>query len=190
MTIGGGLGERLLGFGGGGGGSAGANLLAGIQYAPSTAKFYNLANADDLEALDTTNLTISVDSVPTETVLVRLEGTYNLNTNDPDEGISLIWGLCTHDTTDIVGSLVTVAGLPQASESYIQIPVGYAAISFLITGLVIGSNYQWDWVASISGSHANINNINPLMVMKATTLTDAQDNSGASPALIEVWSVP
>jgi hypothetical protein len=116
-----------------------------------------------MAALDATNLTISFVAPASGDVLVRLSGSADT------VGASNYWGLCDHTTLAQVGFTACVASI-----TYTTI---FAAPAFLITGLVAGNIYQYDWAGL--GTVANL-------TVQGATGAPSQPNAG--PAVMEVWA--
>lgn len=139
-------------------------LLAYAHYAPSSSENYT-TESTTLVAIDSTNLTVSFVAPPSGKVLVRLEGHITNETG----GDKVVWALVKHGETTQVGD----AGIASDSNN-----AGIRPLTILVSGLVAGETYQYDWAWAVSAGKAK-----QLAQAVKTPWTNA-----ASPATMEVWA--
>jgi len=128
--------------------------IASTYYTATTTK---TVTGSTLAAFDTTNLTITFTAPASGQVWAELIGVITVGT----AGTNAFWGVATHNTTTVQGSLTMVA------QTSTQIN-GRAMI--LITGLTPGSSYQYDWVAA-TGTTGSVTQT--LTIRSQTTPTGA-----------------
>jgi len=122
-------------------------LLARQFYTPAAELSYALVNAPPgaslAQTLDANNLTIKFVAPASGSVIVRLQA-YAAVTNAT---AYQNWYLVNHGTTAIVG--VPQNALGQAASATIT-------VDYLITGLIPGNAYQYDWAAAASAASSSI----------------------------------
>jgi len=133
--------------------------LKGIEIASTyyTANVSKTVTGSTLAAFDTTNLTVSFTAPASGQVWAELIGVITVGT----AGTNAFWGVATHNTTTVQGSLT------MATQTSTQIN-GRAMI--LITGLTPGSSYQYDWVGA-TGTTGSVTQT--LTIRSQTTATGA-----------------
>jgi hypothetical protein len=147
-----------------------SNLLAIVQYAPSTRSTYT-SNSTTLAAMDATNLTASFTAPASGAVLIRLTGYVDA----PTSAVHTVWGITDHTTTTtLYGVQMYVMGTTS--------PATYSAAQ-RITGLTPGTVYQMDWALASDTASSTVT-----VFVRGLTGTTAGTATQGSPALMEVWA--
>ena len=107
---------------------------------------YTLNATTTLTAIDTTNMTVSFTAI-SDAVLVQLHADYPFNSSGTG---NQVWGLFSHGGSTQVGYHVYAHGASTAAIDAVALPV---TCEILVTGLVSGNTYQYDWAwASTAGN--------------------------------------
>ena len=107
---------------------------------------YTLNATTTLTAIDTTNMTVSFTTI-SDAVLVQLHADYPFNSSGTG---NQVWGLFSHGGSTQVGYHVYAHGASTSAIDAVALPV---TCEILVTGLVSGNTYQYDWAwASTAGN--------------------------------------
>jgi hypothetical protein len=140
-------------------GTAYGQLLAATYYEPTSLYAKTIASTTGA-AIDTTNLTVGPFTAISTAVLVELSavGTIFAGTG------SYMWGLFNHTGGAQVGYWAQAAASPPTGQT-----ISTVRISIRVTGLTVGTSYQYDWAHVTS-------------VGTATGLLASQCNTGVGTA--------
>jgi hypothetical protein len=127
----------------------------------SGAHTYSIASSTPA-AIDTSNLTVSFIATQTS-VLVELAATYVFNSTGSG---SQVWLLFAHGGTTQVGMHQIVHSASTAAIDAIALP---ARAYILVTGLTLGTAYQYDWAWGATAGTANLNTGGATSGVVATT---------------------
>jgi hypothetical protein len=150
--------------------AGGSGLLAYIQYAPTGGTEYSSASGTPV-TVDATNLTVSFTAPSSGKVLVRLTGAGEID----NVGIDAYWCLLDHTSHAQVGNTSFVGWGISGGNVSLASPV------FLITGLVPGTVYQYDWGYFNSGGGS-------YTYLWVEGDQGVPTKNRAAPATMEVWS--
>lgn len=139
--------------------------LGVTYYAPGTTQTKTVTG-NTLTAFDTTNLAVTFTAPTSGAVFVELTGVVNLSAG----GSNSWWGVATHNTTTVQGSLTSIyqAAAPATMTARIY-----------VTGLTANTSYTWDWIA------AAVAGVTQTLTCRAATVTSA---GVVGPAIMRVLS--